>query len=83
MRRDIFQSFGGFDEQRYRRPAIEDIELGTCERCRPQDCARSSHFWQTSQALDPLSIIKTDVVDRGIPWTRLMWRAGRLAKSST
>ena len=29
MRREVFIEYGGFDEQRYRRPAIEDIELGT------------------------------------------------------
>src|SRR5215475_1826572 len=28
IRRDLFLAFGGFDERRYRRPAIEDIELG-------------------------------------------------------
>ncbi|MGH9908422.1 MAG: glycosyltransferase family A protein, partial [Pyrinomonadaceae bacterium] len=29
IRRDLFLRFGGFDEKRYRRPSIEDIELGT------------------------------------------------------
>ncbi len=82
MRRDIFQSFGGFDEQRYRRPAIEDIELGTWVSAAghkivldPAISAKHLKRWTL------WSIIKTDVVDRGIPWTRLMWRAGRLAKS--
>ncbi|MCH8154520.1 MAG: glycosyltransferase, partial [Proteobacteria bacterium] len=29
IRRSVFIEFGGFDEERYPRPAIEDIELGT------------------------------------------------------
>src|SRR5262245_37669075 len=28
MKRELFLAFGGFDEERFRRPAIEDIELG-------------------------------------------------------
>jgi glycosyltransferase involved in cell wall biosynthesis len=82
MRRDIFESFGGFDEQRYRRPAIEDIELGTWVSAAghrivldPGISAKHLKRWTF------WSILKTDVVDRGIPWTLLMWRAGRLAKS--
>jgi GT2 family glycosyltransferase len=77
MRRDIFLAFGGFDEARYRRPAIEDIELGTWikgagykvildRRIQAKHLKRWT-FW---------SVLKTDIFDRGIPWIRLMWRAG-------
>jgi len=77
MRRDIFLSFGGFDEERYRRPAIEDIELGTwikeagykviLDRRIQAKHLKHWTFW---------SLVKTDIFDRGIPWIRLMWRSG-------
>jgi len=82
IRRELFLTSGGFDEQRYRRPAIEDIELGT---------------WLTAAGhkiiLDPRikgkhlkrwtawSLLKTDIFDRGIPWTRLMLRARTIANT--
>lgn len=82
MRRDIFLSFGGFDEERYRRPAIEDIELGTWVREAGYQMILDSRiqakhlkrwtFW---------SLVKTDILDRGIPWIRLMWRSGRSAST--
>jgi glycosyltransferase involved in cell wall biosynthesis len=82
MRREIFLGFGGFDEQRYRRPAIEDIELGTWVSAAghkivldPSISAKHLKRWTL------WTILRSDIVDRGIPWTLLMWRAGRLAKS--
>jgi cellulose synthase/poly-beta-1,6-N-acetylglucosamine synthase-like glycosyltransferase len=82
IRRDIFMAFGGFDEKRYRRPAIEDIELGTWikaagykvildRRIQAKHLKRWT-FW---------SLIKSDLFDRGIPWIRLMWRAGASANT--
>ncbi|MBI3651053.1 MAG: glycosyltransferase family 2 protein [Acidobacteria bacterium] len=82
MRRDIFLSFGGFDAARYRRPAIEDIELGTWikeagyqvildRRIQAQHLKRWT-FW---------SLLKSDIFDRGIPWIRLMWRVGASANT--
>jgi glycosyltransferase involved in cell wall biosynthesis len=82
MRRDIFLAFGGFDEGRYRRPAIEDIELGTWIKeaghqlildRRIQAC----HLKRWGFA----GLLKSDIFDRGIPWIRLMWRAGAPARS--
>jgi len=80
MRRDLFLAFGGFDEERYRRPAIEDIELGTWMRAAGYRLIldrniQAKHlkrwtFW---------GVVKTDILDRGIPWVRLMWRAGSSA----
>ncbi|MFN0109145.1 MAG: glycosyltransferase [Blastocatellia bacterium] len=77
MRRDLFLAFGGFDEERYRRPAIEDIELGTWVSAAgfqivlaPQVTATHLKRWTL------WSILKTDIVDRGVPWIKLMLRAG-------
>jgi len=77
MRRDLFLDYGGFDEQRYRRPAIEDIELGTLMSAdghriilAPQIKAKHLKRWTLR------SILKTDIFDRGVPWIRLMLRTG-------
>lgn len=80
MRRDLFLAFGGFDEVRYRRPAIEDIELGTWvsaagHRIILDKRIRAKHLKRWTLK----SLLKTDILDRGIPWTRLMLRAGASA----
>jgi len=82
MRRELCIAFGGFDAQRYRRPAIEDIELGTWMSAagrrivldRRIQAKHLKHwtFWK---------LLKTDIYDRGVPWIRLMWRARVMAKT--
>ena len=78
IRREAFLSVGGFSET-YERPSIEDIELG----CRLVKAgrklildrqARICHhkawgFWR---------MVKTDVFDRAIPWTRLILSERRM-----
>ena len=72
VRRQVFLQVGGFDES-YRRPSIEDIELGYRLRANghaidldPQ--IQVTHlkkwtFW---------GLVRTDLRDRGIPWFLLM-----------
>lgn len=77
MRRDLFNQYGGFDEQQYQRPAIEDIELGTRlsaagHRIVLDSRIQGKHLKQWRLG----NLLKTDIFDRGIPWTRLMWRTG-------
>jgi len=72
VRRQVFLQVGGFDEA-YRRPSIEDIELGyrLCANGHRIDLdpqIQVTHlkkwtFW---------SLIRTDLRDRGIPWFQLM-----------
>lgn len=74
IRRDVFLSMSGFDAS-YKRPAIEDIELGyrmrrAGKRILLDRDLRVKHlkkwtFW---------GLLKTDVLDRGIPWTELILR---------
>ena len=78
IRREVFMLASGFDPK-YKRPAIEDIELGY--RLRRADRRilldrdlRVKHlkkwtFW---------NLLKSDVLDRGIPWTELILRDQRL-----
>lgn len=82
MKRELFSRFGGFDEERYRRPAIEDIELGTwmtAAGCRIilDKRIKAKHLKRWTF----LNLLKTDIFDRGIPWTRLMLRAGAIANT--
>ncbi len=76
VKRDLFLAFGGFDEQRYRRPAIEDIELGTWmsaagHRIILDGRIKAKHLKRWTL----WNLLKTDIFDRGVPWTRLMLRA--------
>ena len=78
IRRSVMLEFGGFDE-RYTRPCVEDIELGA------RMLAAGRRL-----ALDPLirvkhlkgwtlfRLIKTDIFDRALPWTRLVLRDSHL-----
>jgi glycosyltransferase involved in cell wall biosynthesis len=74
IRKDVFFEFGGFDEA-YGRPAIEDIELG-------YRLARAGRKMQLDRFLlvkhlkrwSLWSVVKTDIRDRGIPWTELILR---------
>ncbi|MBN8730095.1 MAG: glycosyltransferase family 2 protein [Acidobacteria bacterium] len=78
IRRDLFLKHSGFDTT-YKRPAIEDIELGyrlKSAGCKLMldDSIQVTHlkrwtFW---------GLVKTDVLDRGIPWTELILRDNRM-----
>ena len=78
IRRQLFLEHSGFNED-YRRPAIEDIELGyrlrranlkiLLDRRLMVKHLKRWTFW---------NLVKTDVLDRGIPWTELMLRDGRM-----
>ena len=78
IRRQAFLELSGFDDS-YKRPAIEDIELGYRLRQARRRIVldrdlRARHlkkwtFW---------GLVKTDVLDRGMPWTELILRDHRM-----
>jgi GT2 family glycosyltransferase len=78
IRRTAFRRCGGFDE-RFRRPSIEDIDLGVrlnrmgyrVWSC-PDIQVRHLKRWTF------ISLIHTDVFRRAVPWTRLILRSGTL-----
>lgn len=75
IKRSRFLALGGFDVQRYRRPAIEDIDLGyrlkkAGGRIRLAKAVQVQHL----KAWTLLALLRSDIVDRGIPWTRLILR---------
>ncbi len=74
IRRAVFLEHAGFDES-YRRPAVEDIELGyrlfmagrkvILDKDIQVKHLKHWTFW---------GLLKTDIRDRGIPWTELILR---------
>lgn len=73
IRRDVFLAMGGFDEERYRRPSIEDIELGYRLRAASHDILLNKDVQVKHLKRWTLrGLVRSDVLDRGIPWTRLI-----------
>jgi len=76
IRRPIFLAAGGFDAERYPRPATEDIELGL-------RLARAGHVVHLAaeiqvkhlKAWTALSMMRSDIFDRAVPWSQLIMSA--------
>lgn len=73
VRREVFHAIGGFDDKRFTRPSIEDIELGYRLR-------EAGHRIVLDKGLQAKhlkrwtlwSLVKTDIFCRAIPWARLI-----------
>lgn len=77
IRRPVFMALGGFNENLYERPSIEDIELGY----RLQAAGHRVHLEKLLQVKHmkrwtPRQMLITDVRDRALPWTRLILQGG-------
>lgn len=73
VKKEVFDRAGGFDERRYPRPQIEDIELGYRVRAsgariliEPRIQCTHHKRWNT------LSMVRTDLRDRAVPWVKLL-----------
>ena len=73
IRRSVFEKIGGFDEQKFSRPSIEDIELGyrlreAGWRILLDKTLQATHLkrWNLN------SLIRTDITCRAIPWSWLI-----------
>jgi len=83
IRLSTFLALGGFDEQTYGRPSIEDIDLGYRLRRRGGEILLLKdmlccHLKRWSAR----SLLQSDVIERGIPWTVLLWRESRARGTS-
>lgn len=81
VRREAFDAAGGFDETRYTRPSIEDIELGRRLRRRGLRIAldrelQVKHLKRWTLA----SLLRADVRDRALPWSRLILEEGSMPR---
>ncbi|HVF27158.1 MAG TPA: glycosyltransferase [Pyrinomonadaceae bacterium] len=79
IRREAFEALGGFDQTRYRKPSIEDIELGyrmrrAGRRILLDKELRVKHLKDWSL----VSLIRADVFYRAVPWSKLMLEDGEI-----
>lgn len=79
IRKGVFLDMGGFDEERYAEPSIEDIELGyrlnaSGSKIYVNKAVQVKHLKRWSLS----SWLKTDIFSRAIPWTALIFQAGDL-----
>jgi GT2 family glycosyltransferase len=76
IRRSVFERIGGFDEQRFSRPSIEDIELGYRLRKAGYRILLDKQLQGTHLKRWSLySMIRTDITCRAVPWSRLIQEA--------
>ncbi len=78
IRREAFLAAGGFSRE-YGRPAIEDIELGYRLKAagytlRLDKTLQGRHLKKWTWR----SLLRSDIFDRGVPWTELILRDGAL-----
>lgn len=81
VRREAFAAVGGFDEMKYTRPSIEDIELGRRLRRRGfritlDRALQVKHLKRWTLA----SLLRADVRDRAVPWSRLILEEGSMPR---
>lgn len=73
VRKHAFLNVGGFDVERYKRPSIEDIELGYRLRAAGGRIVLSTALQGTHlKVWRFVNLIHTEVFCRAIPWSRLM-----------
>lgn len=78
IRSEVFQAMGGFSES-YTQPCIEDIELGIRMRRAGLAIRLDRQIQVTHTKRWTLwSMIRTDVLARGVPWSRLILRDGQI-----
>lgn len=84
IRRDAFLAAGMYDEWRYTRPQIEDVELGHRMRALGHrilllPAIQCSHMkrWRL------WDVIRADFKDRGVPWTRLLIQLRAMTRTTT
>ncbi len=78
VEREVFLAVGGFDEERYPHPSVEDIDLGARlvahgARVELDPSIQGTHLKEWTLR----SMLFTDLFRRGIPWVALQIRSGR------
>ncbi|ACK72565.1 glycosyl transferase family 2 [Gloeothece citriformis PCC 7424] len=77
IRRQVFLEIGGFDQQ-YRRPSIEDIELGYRLKAAGYNIRLCKDIQVKHLKLwTPISLLKAEIFYRALPWTELIHRDNR------
>ncbi|HGY91234.1 MAG TPA: glycosyltransferase [Planctomycetes bacterium] len=78
VRRAAFELAGGFDEKKFPRPMIEDIDLA--QRLKPLGRMELDPDLQVKhlKRWSFLSVVRTDIVCRALPWSRLIVEGGAM-----
>ena len=79
IRRCVFEEIGGFDQKRFQKPSIEDIELGyrlrqAGHRILLDKAIQGTHLKRWTF----VSLLKTDIRSRAVPWSRLILESRQL-----
>jgi GT2 family glycosyltransferase len=78
IRRDVFSSVDGFSAS-FRRPSVEDIELGARLRAAGHLIRLAPEIQCTHRKCWTLgSLLRADIFARAVPWTRLILQQGRV-----
>jgi GT2 family glycosyltransferase len=81
VRREAFESVGGFDAPRYARPSIEDIEMGRrLRRLGLRITLDRDLQVKHLKRWTLLSLLRADVRDRALPWSRLILEEGSMPR---
>jgi glycosyltransferase involved in cell wall biosynthesis len=73
IRRQAFEAVGGFDELKYQRPSIEDIELGyRLRRSGFRIILDKELQVKHLKRWNLLSLLRTDILNRALPWSKLV-----------
>ena len=74
IRRELFLEMGGFDE-RYRRPCVEDIELGYRLKAAGHSILLCKELQvKHLKRWEPLNLLRAEFFYRALPWTALILR---------
>ena len=77
IRAAAYHALGGLDEKTYRRPSIEDIDLGYRLQRRGGKIRLIKEMQGTHlKRWTAGSLLRSDIFERGLPWTVLLWREG-------
>lgn len=75
VRREAFEAVGGFDDEKYSRPSIEDIELGRRLRRAGFRIVLDRELQVTHlKRWTFRSMLRADIFDRALPWSQLILR---------
>ena len=78
IRRDVFLNMGGLDTS-FKRPSIEDIELGVrMVRAGHRILLCGDMEVQHRKRWTLAGLVRTDLMDRAIPWTELILKSHRM-----
>ena len=72
IRRSVFLDIGGFDED-YRKPCVEDIELGYRLKRAGYPLRLCKHIQiKHLKRWEPIGLLKAEILYRALPWTELL-----------